>query len=107
MSWPVFAEYLQPHANIFYDTSSSKFLNKKFEDRFRDFDLAEIKTFPSLLDRLTSARRGFRSVQFERSEIDLLLKLLASNGDLVVQRYEVTKTLGELIAGSGQMLESS
>jgi hypothetical protein len=106
MNWPVFAEYLYPITGCLYDSySGNNFLNKTFEKHFDGFEIREIDSVPSLIDKLVSARSGHRLVQFERAEIDLLMRLSAAAGDLRVRRFGAFHTVRDLITGRGQSLE--
>jgi hypothetical protein len=103
MRWPVFAEYLPSMTGWLYDCYSGlNFLNKKFEKRFDGFEASEIESLPSLLERLVAARSGHRQIQFERAQIDLLMRLSMAAGDLKIRRFGVSHGVRDLIAGRGQ-----
>ena len=106
--WPAFADYISPITGWLYDCySGNNFLNKQFERHFDGFEASEVQSFPSLLERLVTARSGIRQIQFEGAEIELLMKLSAAVGDLKVRRHGLSYKVRDLIAGRGQPPETA
>jgi hypothetical protein len=104
VSWPIFADYLPAVDRWLYDCySGNNFLNKRFEEHFDGFELLEIQSFPSLLEKLVSARNSIRAVQFERSEISLLVRLSEVGGDLRIRRFGASHKVRDLITGKAEM----
>jgi hypothetical protein len=108
LRWPIFADYQPPIADFLYVYGATHaLLNKKFEKQLDGFELLEIELLPSLLTKLAMARGANRGEQFERREIDLLVRFSEIAGDLNVRIYTSTYNVRELIAGRGQTPKSS
>jgi len=106
LRWPTFVEFIPPIADVLFDTyGNNAFLNKKFERQFDEFELSEVNLLRPLITRLVRARSVGRREQFERSEIDLLVRFSQAAGDLRVMQYRVSHNIGELIKGKSQMPE--
>jgi hypothetical protein len=102
MTWPLFAEYISPVENVFFDCLGKNFLNKKFEDRFDGFDVSDVQLLRTLFEKLINARNIGRQAQLTRSEISLLSRVSEIAGELTIRRFGEQYTIRDLVKGRSQ-----
>jgi len=99
-SWGEFAEYTGSIASFLWDAySGHRFLNKNYQDRLGRLSPGEATRIRGLLDRLAFHKTIERQTILPSSDVDLLGRVVAAAGDLIVNRFGEQFTVSALARG--------
>jgi Histidine kinase-, DNA gyrase B-, and HSP90-like ATPase len=86
--WGHFASYVGRKAPFLWAAASGhRFLNKKYQQRFSDFAVAERSRLRDLLSDLSANKSAGRQTRLSNSDIDLVKRIIAVAGSLTIERF--------------------